>query len=186
MPVPLDNGKMLALYASHGHRIKARCWEGGVWHPRIETQFAVPGYSLSAVSAWPFPDDEAFLTYLDGSRILFTKYRFATNSFTPEEVVQNGVTGSSAPVLSYGWGGDLDLFWAGAPYDNHIFYKRNSGGVWDSSFTDWVDENVELLASYDALTSFYFSGNGRGLLYLTRPSPPYNIKFGVFLSGGPT
>lgn len=122
--------------------------------------------------AWPFPDGEAFLTYLDGSRILFTKYSFAKNSFTPEEVAQSGVTGSSAPVLSYGWGGSLDLFWAGAPYDNHIFYKRNSGGVWDSSFTDWVDENVELLASYDALTSFYFSGNGRGLLYLTRPSPP--------------
>lgn len=186
VPVPLADGKMLAIYASHGHRIKARCWNGTAWRPRIETVFPVAGSSLSAVSAWPFPGDEAYLAYLEGSRILFTRYNFATNSFSPEEVVQHGVTGSSAPVLSYGWGGSLDLFWAGAPYDHHIFYKRNSGGIWDSTFTDWIDENVELLTRYDTLTSFYFSGNGRGLLYITLPSPPYNIKFGVLTGGGPT
>ena len=87
-------------------------------------------------------------------------------------------------MLSYGRGGALDLFWAGAPYDHHIFHKRNSDGIWESSFTDWIDENVELLPSYDALTSFDFSGNGAGLIYLTRPSPPYDIKFGVFSEGG--
>lgn len=89
-------------------------------------------------------------------------------------------------MLSYGWGGSLDLFWAGAPYDNHIFYKRNSDGVWQDTFRDWIDENVEGLTSNDSLTIFYFFGNGRGLLYLTRPKAPYNIKFGVFRISGPT
>lgn len=186
VPVPLADGKMLALYASHGHPIKAKCWDGGVWRPRVESNHAVSGNGLSAVSAWPFPGDEAYLVFLANNTIYFMKYNYATNSLGTEEVVQSGVTGRSAPVLSYGWGGALalDLFWAGAPYDNHIFYKTYSGGAWQDSPTDWIDENLEGLTGNDSLSGFYHSGNGRGLIYTTRPSVPYNIKFDVMTSGG--
>jgi len=91
------------------------------------------------------------------------------------------VTSTSAPVLSYGLKGNLDLFWGVLPMTTTSSTKEIRAESGNSIFYDWIDENVEGLTKNDTLTMHSTSSRKRqGLLYLTLPSRPYNVKFEDF------
>jgi len=190
VPIPLTYSKMLVIYTSHGHFIRARSWDGYAWRPKVtstgltHTQNAVTGNLFSAVGQ----GDEVHVVFLETSLFRYMKYNYdynwwdlyPINPYTrvPEVIIQKGVTGTSAPVLSIDPAGTLHLFWAGAPLEDHLFYKKTVAGLWQDSFQDWIDEHGEKLTSNAAVTSTYYdAGNGPGVLYLTRKTRPYNVKF---------
>ena len=198
-PIPLTQGKMLAIFSSHGHYLRAKSWNGTAWSQLAtstginHTRYAVTSAYFSAVAK----GDEVHIVFLSGKDIHYTRYDFAYNwfnlilfypgTFIPEPVIQSGLTESSAPVLGLDPAGDLDLYYAGAPATNHIYYKKVSGGYPDSEYPliwtmtgpiDLVDESQEKLSSNSSLSTFHLAApSGKSLFYLTKPSSPYKVKF---------
>jgi hypothetical protein len=57
-------------------------------------------------------------------------------------------------------------------------------GSWDSSATEWLNESSDTLTDNDRHSSFYISNSYRiGLVYMTKASSPYNIKFSFIVVG---
>lgn len=176
-PVPLSNGKMLAIYTSSGHLIRSKTWTGSSWTQRIQNP--TPGIGVSSPSfSVVAHGDEAHFVFLSSTSLMHSRYSYSANSWGKEVKVHAGsLTPTSAPALAADPQGDLHLFWAGSPKIDHIYYKRYSGGKWDLNATDWIDESVEKLTRNDALTSFYQAEPNRGVGYLTRKPSPYKVKF---------
>jgi hypothetical protein len=180
--IPLTSGKMLAVYAYNGGAVKAKKWDGSAWGAEVATTSAIyVSYYYSAVAQ----GDDVHLVFLKntGYDILYTKYSYATNSFSAETTLQAGATSTSAPVISINPStNDLYVFWAGYPTANHIYYKKytNSTGQWGTA-VDWIAE-TETLTGNNRLTCFYQAySNKLGLVYMTLTASPYNVKF-AFLS----
>jgi hypothetical protein len=188
--IPLTSGKMLALYivtsgsAPYGG-IRARRWDGSAWGTEVTTTSAA--YKMAYYSAVAQGDD-VHLVFLKntGYDIIYTKYSYASNSFSAETTLQVGATSSSAPVISINPStNDLCVFWAGYPTSNHIYYRKYtvSTGQWETA-VDWIAE-TETLTGNDRLTCFYMAysnSNYMGLVYMTKTASPYNVKF-AFLYG---
>jgi hypothetical protein len=74
--------------------------------------------------------------------------------------------------------GTLYGFWGGTPTADHVYYKKCIAGTWDADPTDWMNETTDHLAYNDGLNSFYKAyGDNIGLVYTTKTTSPYNIKF---------
>jgi hypothetical protein len=74
--------------------------------------------------------------------------------------------------------GTLYGFWGGTPTADHVYYKKCIAGTWDANPTDWMNETTDHLAYNDGLNSFYKAyGDNIGLVYTTKTTSPYNIKF---------
>ncbi len=174
-PVPLDSGKVVAIYGTVGQVIRARSWNGTAW---------VGGFTTVSGSSWLYfsavgKGDDVHLAFLNTSRIIYVKYNFSSNSLGPEEVVQGGVTSTTGPVLSLdSTSGDLHLFWAGAPTASRIFYKQSAGGKWDAAALNLVDESSQTLSGNGFLTTPYATGGTEGkiVFYLTKAVKPFNVK----------
>jgi hypothetical protein len=145
-------------------------------------------YSLYYSSAVAQGDD-VHLTFLKYSTydIIYVKYTYASNSFGTETTLVSGATSASAPVISIdSTTNDLYVFAATKTTNqpsgwtaNHIYYIKYtaSTGQW-GSWTDWINESSEQLTYADRLTCFYQAyDNYIGLVYLTKTSSPYNVKF---------
>ena len=177
--IPLTSGKMLAVYASYnGDTLKVRRWDGSTWGSEVATTSAVYfGQYHSAVAQ----GDDVHLTFLKQYpyNILYVKYTYSSNSLGSETTLQAGTTSSSAPVISINSStNDLYVFWAGYPTANHIYYRKYtaSTGTWETG-VDWIAE-TETLTDNNRLTCFYqVGGNNIGLLYMTKTTSPYNVKF---------
>ena len=168
---------MLAIYTSHGHYIRSKAWNMMNWGPEARNPSNNIGISAHYFSAVAKGND-VHLTFLSTDILLYTKYSYSSNSWGVETKIQpQPVTTTSAPFLSIDSAGDLHLFWAGSPKANHIYYKRMSGGAWEPSLVDWINESAEGLTGNDSLTTFYEATPSPGLVYLTRPARPYNVKF---------
>jgi hypothetical protein len=128
--------------------------------------------------------DTTFSTQNSGYNVLYTKYSYATNSFSAETTLQASTTIYSAPVISINPStNDLYVFWAGYPTASHIYYRKytTSTSTWETA-VDWIDESAEALTANDRLTCFYQAYSSKiGLLYMTKTASPYNVKF-AFLS----
>jgi hypothetical protein len=186
--IPLTSGKMLAVYALGDLTVKARKWDGSAWGTEVATTSAIYSYyCYSAVAQ----GDDVHLVFLKstGYDILYTKYSYASNSFSAETTLVAGATSTSVPVISIDPStNDLYVFAAtkttGTPAGwtaNHIYYKKYtaSSGQW-GSWIDWIDESSEQLTYADRLTCFYKaytypSGFLVGLEYMTGST--YNVKF---------
>jgi hypothetical protein len=185
LPVPLTGGKVTCIYATYNSPIRAKCWTGSSWSNEASISgSAISFYRLSAVAQGDF----VHLVYLDNPDYPIIKYSKCTYDAispswsTPVNVQGasgNYVTTTSAPVLSINTANnDLYCFWASHPTSNHIYYKKCVGGTWDSSPTDWIAETTDGLTANDLLTCFYSSyGYKIGLVYMTKTSSPYNIRF---------
>jgi hypothetical protein len=184
--IPLTSGKMLAVYAYGGATVKAKRWDGSGWGTEVTTTSAIYGGSYHSAVA---QGDDVHLVFLKstGYDILYTKYSYSSNSFGTETTLVAGATVLSAPVISIDTNtNDLYVFAAtkttGTPAGwtaNHIYYKKYtaSTGQW-GSWTDWIDESSEQLTYPDRLTCFYQNYGGKiGLVYLTKTSSPFNVKF---------
>jgi hypothetical protein len=183
--IPLTSGKMLAVYAYTSAIVKAKRWTGSAWDTEVATTSAAyAGNYYSAVAQ----GDDVHLTFLKDTvyDILYVKYTYSTNSFGTETTLQASATSDSAPVLSIDTAtNDLYVFAAtkttGTPSGwtaNHIYYKKYtaSSGTW-GSWVDWINEETEVLTSSSYLTCFYNAYSKIGLLYITKTSSPYNVKF---------
>ena len=95
------------------------------------------------------------------------------NAGWSESTVVSGVSSTSYPVLSVDVNtNNLYCFYA---MTNHIYYAKYDG-TWHTP-VDWITETTTLTAN-DRLTCFYQAGgNNIGLVYLTRTSSPFNVKF---------
>jgi hypothetical protein len=192
--VPLTSGKMLAIYAYDGTTVKARRWDGSAWGAEVATTSAIYlGYYHSAVAQ----GDDVHLVFLKstGYDILYVKYTYSSNSFGTETTLVSGATSSSVPVISIDTStNDLYVFAAtktsGTPSGwtaNHIYYKKYaaSSGTW-GSWIDWIDESSEQLYAADRLTCFHKAYDSKiGLVYMTKTSSPYNIKFSCLQLNSP-
>ena len=177
--IPLTGGKMLAIHGKQGVTVKAKRWDGSAWGSQQATVSAIwDGFAYSAVAE----GDDVHLVFLKATTydVLHVKYSYTSDSFGSETTVQAYTTGTSGPpVLSRDpASGSLYCFWAGNPTANHIYYKKYSDGTWDASPTDWINESTEVLTSTSRLTCFYNKyGSYIGLVYMTKTSSPYNVKF---------
>jgi hypothetical protein len=193
--VPLTSGKMLAVYCNDGATVKAKRWDGSAWGTEVATtSVAYAGIYYSTVAQ----GDDVHLTFLKDTvyDILYVKYTYSTNSFGTETTLQAGATYYSAPVISIDTAtNDLYVFAAtkttGTPSGwtaNHIYYIKYtaSSSSW-GSWTDYIDESTDGLTEADRLTCFYQAyGSKIGLLYMTKTSSPYNVKFAYMsLAVGP-
>ena len=90
-----------------------------------------------------------------------------------------------APVISIDTNtNNLYVFWQSYP-GTHIFYRKYDAGtsIWETAIA-WITETDAL--TYDnRFSSFYQSyGNYIGLVYMTKTSAPYNIRFSALASIG--
>ena len=177
-PIPLTSGKMLVVYARVGYNIKARYWNGAAWGTEVGTTSAIQYYYYYSAVA---QGDNVHLVFLKASTydIIYTKYSYASNSFSAEKVLQSTATTSSAPVISIDPStNDLYVFWAGYPKPSHIYYRKYTASTdtWEIT-VDWIAE-TETLTYNDCLTCFYQAYSSKiGLLYTTGTASPYNVKF---------
>jgi hypothetical protein len=182
-PIPLTYSKVYLIYGYSGATIKGRLWNGATWGNEEEISSSTLAYSdwYSAVSK----NNDLHLVFLKHITydIIYVKRTHGVG-WGSEVKVQSSASSTSAPVLSINTiNDDLYVFWVGSPASNHIYYKKNVRGIWDLSPIDWIDENSSKLldgtgSSCGRLTSFYKDYDRKiGLVYMTNPSSPYNIKF---------
>jgi len=178
--IPLTAGKILAVYVPFGFygTAKARRWNGSAWGTEVTTtSSSQSGSYFSSVAQ----GDDVPLVFLkkDTYDILYTKYVYATNSFTAETTLQAGAMPDSAPVISRDpVTDDLYVFWSGYPIANHIYYKKYNAGAYTwETVVDWIIE-AETLTGNNRLTCFYNAYSTYiGLAYMTRTASPYNVRF---------
>lgn len=176
--IPLTAGKMLAIYVKLETPVKAKRWTGSEWGAEISvTSNIKDDYAFSAVAE----NDDVHLVFLKvtSNDIVYAKYIYTSNLWGTEVTVQASVTEDSYPTLSINIVNNyLYCFWAGSPTADHVYYKKSVAGTWDADPTDWINESVDLLTSYQELTSFYKDFNYKiGLVYMTKKTSLYNVKF---------
>ena len=174
--LPLTEGKAYVLY-NNRYETYGRLWNGSTWESQ-ETVTTTDLQDSSYFSAVTEGGDVHYVFLRSGTYdILYRKRTYGTG-WDAEFSVQSSTTYSSAPVLSINTANnDLYVFWAGSPTANHVYYKKNSGGVWDTLPNDWIDESSEVLTGNDRLTSYYKDAEGRiALIYMTKTMMPYNVK----------
>jgi len=180
MPMPLTNGKVYAVYSETQNPVRGKLWDGSSWgRQETCTQYGTfwGGYSTPAAVA---KGDDVYLVYLGANQdVRYNKRTYGTGWPSSDTQIQSSVTTSSFPAISINTANnDLYCFWAGYPTANHIYYKKYSGGSWDTNPTDWINEGTDTLPNNQGLTCFYQSyGNIIGLAYRTKAASPYNIKF---------
>jgi hypothetical protein len=172
--LPLTSSKVYVLYCQwsvSGGYMYGILWNGA-WGSTETVASNVVLHYWSAVAQGDYVH-VAYLAY--GYNIV---YRQRTTSWQTAVTVQSSVTSTSAPTLSIDSAtGTLYCFWAGSPTADHIYYKKRVSGTWDSSPTDWIAE-TETLTNNAYISSFYQAyGSKIGLLYMTKTSSPYNVKF---------
>ncbi len=181
VPIPLSDGKVLALFTSSGHYVRSKIWKKGIWSNRVLNPNPGIGVSSPHLSVVAQGDD-VHLVFLSSTSLIYTKYAYAADRWSPE-VRPHGpqVTPTSSPVLSLGTGGDLYLFWAGSPKENRIYFKKQAAGVWDPSPMELIDESAEKLTGNGFLFAPYQANSEKHIGYLTGKAAPYRVKF----FGGP-
>jgi len=177
--VPLTNQKVYAVYAYSYTSGYGKLWNGTSWGNEEASMSDIEDSRWHSVVSI---DDDVHLVFRhDVSYDLIYRWRNGTSgTWNNEETVQE-LTGAqvSPPVLSKDLStNNLYMFWMGAPTTNHIYYKKRVNGVWDQNPTDWLDESADSLTGNDLFTSFYqVYDNVIGLVYMTKTSSPYQIRF---------
>lgn len=174
--LPLTEGKAYVVYNDR-YDTYGRLWNGFTWESQ-ETVTTTDLQDSSYFSAVTEGDDVHYVYLSSSTYDIFYRKRTYGIGWSAEVSVQSSTTYSSAPVLSINTANnDLYVFWAGSPTANHVYYKKNSGGIWDTLPNDWIDESSEVLTGNDRLISYYKDAEGRiALIYMTRTTSPYNVK----------
>ena len=189
VPVPLTSGKMLVIYAHHltadyGKQIKMRAWTGSSWLDEVTTTSGI--YHSMHHSAVAEGDNVhivfcKFISAEDPMEIVYVKYSYSSNSLGSETTLQGSIpytetySDFSVPIIA-GSNGKLYVFWANYPSEDHLYYRKWNGSSWESA-VDWINESSEMFSS-DSWTCFYQAYDGYiGILYETKQSSPYNVKF---------
>jgi len=187
IPLRLTGGKMYILYFYSGANSSfGRLWTGTMGSEEAVTSSNISGGRGAATS---YGDDVYFCfnkVVVAGEQysLMFIKRTYGVG-WESEETVKTGIPYDLAPTIGADPNsGDCYVFWESTSTD-HIYYrKRSVDGVWDD-VVDWIDESVDGLPTNYYVTSFYEALEGYlGLLYISKTSSPYNVRF-AFLSIAP-
>jgi hypothetical protein len=184
IPVPLTEGKVYLVYYptskySGEQRVRGKLWDGYWSDEEVASSSNVDNvfYARIATVAVDNNVHVAFLkkTSLD---IIYINRTYGIGWGNESTIQASAATGSS-PVISYDISNnDLYIFWSGSPTTNHIYYKKCILGIWDTNPVDWIDESIDTLTRNDDISCSYKSDAGIiGVLYQTKSSSPYNIKY---------
>ncbi len=176
--VPLTDGKMYAFYGRPGTSPLGRLYDAG-WGAEENTLTDFPaedGYGFSVVA---IQDNVHILYNRDVTYQIRHNERVWGVGWNANDVlVQDAVSLSCNPVLSSNPSvGDLYCFWTRTPND-HVYYKRYTGGAWDGAATDWIDETADDIQLDYFMSGFYKDYGGYiGLIYITKLAPPWKVRF---------
>jgi len=177
--VPLTSLKVYVIYVYNGIAPKGKLYSGG-WSSE-ETDLAdytlATSYLFSAVNE----GDHVHFTYTRATteQIRYNKRTYGVGWGATDVLVAASVDETyMAPALSINTANNnLYCFWMQIGTD-HVYYKKCVSGTWDTNPTDWQDESTDYISYGYLFTSWYQDYGGYiGLLYVTKASAPYNIKF---------
>jgi len=156
--VALTDGKAYALYSCNSSTLKGFLFDGKSWGSEEKASDHNPQNSpyFSIVSQ----GDNVHVVYLrQATYQIRYKQRTYGSGWGTEEVIQESVTSSSAPLLTIDAGTNiLNCFWAGYPKANYIYYKKFIGGKWDTNPTTWIEGQATQSLSSGNDTSVTFFG----------------------------
>ena len=186
--VPLTSGKMFAFYSSAGNQIWGKRWVSGSWSASVVTPSAARDFSISAVSQ----GDDIHLAFTcatprvapqpSAGDVVYIKYLYSSHAFETEleRIIQVTPDGNLDPKPNLSFNpsnNELYCFWAGIPTANHIYYKKNVGGIWDTNPTDWINES-NTISGLEKINTFYNIYGGKiGLSYMTNNECADDIRF---------
>ena len=186
IPLRLTGGKMYILYfySGAGHSY-GRLWTGTMGAEETVTSSEIQS-SYGAASSH---GDDVYFAFnkrvgIGVNDLMFMKRSYDTG-WGSEETVKASVKYDTGPTIGLDSNsGDCYVFWENKDTDHVYYRKRNADGTWDD-VVDWIDESADGLPTNYYVTSFYESHDGYlGLLYISKTSSPYNVRFG-FLSLAP-
>lgn len=177
IPVPLTSTKVYVIISPiNSDHVMGKLWTGS-WGLAEEVS---SGHNLqdAAVGAVAVGDDVYMVyTEITSNDIHFRKRTYGSGWGT-EGTVQAATTATTYPTLTVD-SSNLYCFWAGSVTD-HIYYKKYSGGSWDTDPTDWITETTDHLTGNDRLTCFVQSFNSViCLLYMTKTTSTYNVRYSI-------
>lgn len=174
-----SSGKVLIVYVDGDSICHSKLWGGVSWGVE-KSPTDVPWYgsriSLTANGG------AGFFAYQTGD-LKVENYDVATDAWAGSPTtIQASISTYSSSLCADVASGQTFIFWYSAPTAGHIYYKRrSSGGTWDASATDWIDESTDTMDA-TSLTAFYQSASSRiGIAYQTKSGSPYNIRFAYVL-----
>jgi hypothetical protein len=184
VPVPLTGGKMLVIYGCGGTREWSQYWDGSSWSSEVSTGANTAGVYLVSATAI---GDTVHLVYCETTTYDIEHRKWdPVNGWQAVATIISGTGGARTPVITADPDkNELYCFWTGYPTANHVYYAKYSAGAW-SPPTDWLDESTEALTSNYVPTSFFQVYESTvGLLYETKTTSPYNVKFAFVTIGVP-
>jgi hypothetical protein len=175
--VPLTSQKMAAIYG-RAAGINVKIWNGSGWSAEeTPASSANSGNYISTVA----DGDDVYFVYPTATTydISCQKRTYGSSSWGSCGTVQSSTTLTTAPALSIDAStGNLTCYWTGTPSTNHIYFKKYSGGSWDSSPTDLMDESSDGFLDNNRITSFYQKFDSYfGLVYMVKSVSPYDVRF---------
>lgn len=175
--VPLTTEKVYIIYVKNvAALVKGRLYDAGWGSEESVTASSIEDntYCFSALAI----DDDVYMAYLTDTdyKIKAKKRTYgATPAWGAETEIRDTNSAINAPTLSYDSNtGDIYCFYLCDPTDDHVFYRRYTGGSWEAE----VDWNTEVdITSRAYLGSAYSADTYLGVVWLTSNGSPYNIRY---------
>jgi len=181
----LTNSKIYVIYGCKYRKILGKLWNGTSWESEetaSTSQLAFAGYYRSSVAV----GDTIHLTFVSNTTAVNPKYnilyvrRVYGTGWENEITLRSEGGMPNVPILSIDPVNNILYCFLGDSYaSNHLYYKRNVGGNWDSEWTDWIDETSECITHFLTTTSSYRIYNNKVvIMYETKIGGSYyNVKF---------
>jgi hypothetical protein len=176
--IPLTNQRVLAICALYNGLLFMQSYTGAIWNALVWSVSNVNGGAMHSAVA---QGDDVHIAFAKQNTydLIYVKYTYSTNSLGAEVTIQAATLITTYPVLSANAkNNDLYCFWYGSPTAYHVYYKKYSGGSWDTLPTDWEDESGHVLTGDGYLSGFYRNFDSCiCLIYLTGVISPYTLRF---------
>lgn len=176
--LPVASQDLIAIYAQDTATIKSKVYDCSVLSFLSENATASAIEFSEAFSAVVTDDNVTHMVfeYADDD-IVYTHYHSGGTAWETEEDVYVGSSATKAPVLSRTLEDNLYCFWMGDNETDHIYYKAQVEGTWDTTRTEWLAEsditdNASISCAYEMTTTNYVP-----VVWLTGAGSPYNVRF---------
>jgi len=177
-PVPLTSQKMYVIYCNSGNSPLGILYDGS-WGSE-ETDLADYVLGDDKLFSGVAEGDHVHFVYLRGEQtyqIRYNKRTYGTGWAANDVLVQDSVAYATSCALSIDAINDLYCFWS-RDTTSHVYYKKCVSGTWDTDPTDWINEATDGIASEYAISCYaQIYGSRIGLLYTTKTSSPYDVRF---------
>lgn len=187
--LPLSGGKIYVLYTyremSSG-KILGKIYNAGWGDEETITTTKLYSYAYQ-YNAVVDGNDDIHLAFItedenDDLNIYYTKRDHNTGTWSTETSIMllplTHILNNSYPHLSIDDNsGVIYCFWDNSPTDNHIYFKRLIGGVWDAAATDLVTDTYHIEKGYKFTTSYSSNGTAIGLAWLALDGVTAYLRF---------